>query len=145
MHRYTTLPIAAALVATAALAHQGVQNPAVKARMNLMVEVKEATATIGGMVKGAIPFDADRAAQARADLIDHARQIPAAFQARETDPASEARPEIWTDWDGFTQAAEEMEQAATAIDTSDHATLQDGLRKLGASCSGCHKPYRISK
>lgn len=137
--------LAAALIAGTALAHQGVKNPVVLDRMQLMTGVKDATGTIGGMVKGAIPFDADRAAQARAALIAYAQDIPAHFEAQETDPKSEAKPEIWTDWDGFLKAASDMEVAARGIDTTTPEGLAAGLRQLGASCSGCHQPYRISK
>lgn len=144
MRRYFPL-LAVPLLATAALAHTGVKNPAVLERMELMKDVKEATGTIGGMVKGEIPFDPDRAAQARAALIEQARAIPAHFEAQETDPKSEARPEIWTDWDGFTKVAMQMEQAARGIDTSTPEGLAKGLKQLGASCAACHEPYRISK
>lgn len=128
-----------------ALAHSGVKSAAVKARMALMGQIKEATGTLGGMAKGAIAHDAAKAAAARAALIEHAGAIGPAFRAQESDPKSEARPEIWSDWDGFTTRAAAMEAAARALDTGSLAGIRDGMAGLGASCGGCHKAYRIEK
>ena len=49
------------LTATAALAHQGVKNKAVMARMNAMSEIAKNTKTLGEMAKGATTFDAEAA------------------------------------------------------------------------------------
>ncbi|MDQ2090895.1 c-type cytochrome [Marimonas arenosa] len=132
-------------LAGASLAHSGVQNAAVKARMALMGEIKEATGVIGGMVKGEIAFDPAKAAVARAALVRHASEITPAFEAQETDPKSEARPEVWSDWAGFAARAEAMATAAEALDTGSPEALADGLGALGQSCGGCHKLYRIEK
>ncbi|SHH48015.1 c-type cytochrome [Marivita hallyeonensis] len=137
--------IAVSLFASLAYAHSGVTNPAVQARMDLMVGVKDATAVIGKMAKQALPFDASAAETARLALIDHATQIPALFEANERDPLDEARDEIWQDWDGFVQKTETMRIAAGSMDTSSLDTLRAGLAPLGASCSGCHEAYRIDK
>ena len=131
--------------ATAALAHSGVKNAAVKARMDLMVEVKEATGLLGRMAKGAIPFDAAQAETARAALQTHATQIPAMFEARETDPMTEALPTIWTDWEGFVAVSRQMETAAAAMQTGSLEGVQQGMRALGQSCAACHQDYRIDK
>ena len=131
--------------AGAALAHSGVKNAAVKARMALMGEIKDATAVVGGMTKGEVAFDAARAAAARAALMSHAGQIAPAFEARESDPKSEARPGIWSDWADFAAKADVMAAAAAALDTGSLVGLQASMGDLAASCGGCHKLYRIEK
>lgn len=131
--------------ATLALAHGGVQNPAVMARMNLMVDVAAATKTLGDMAKGVKPFDPALAAQARSDLITAADQVQARFEAREGDPKSEARAEIWTDWAGFLARNEAMRAAALALDPATLGSLRSGMGAVGQSCSGCHQDYRVEK
>jgi len=132
-------------LAGAAVAHDDVANEAVKARMMLMEGVKTATGTLGGMAKGEIGFDAEKAGTARQALIDHAAAIPAAFMAPEMDPKSTALPAIWEDWADFEAKAAAMGAAADALDTSDLAWLQTGMGALGGTCAACHKAYRIKK
>jgi cytochrome c556 len=134
-----------ALFATAAFAHSGVTNAAVKARMDLMGEIKDASGVLGGMARGKIAFDADKAAAAKASLIATAGQIPALFEAPEMDPKTEALPAIWDNWADFTAKADAMTVAAQALDVSSAQAIGQSMRPLGQSCGGCHKSYRIDK
>lgn len=157
MHRKLTIATvltlaAGALAATlatgfggAAQAHQGVKNPVVKARMDLMTEIQKDTRLLGDMAKGKAAFDAQRAAAARAALIAAAARIAPAFEPAATSPKSEAAPEIWTDWDDFTDRAARMETAAKALDPGSLDGLRGTLPALGRSCGGCHDAYRITK
>lgn len=142
-----TLALAIALTASAttATAHDGVKNPAVKTRMMLMSGIKDAMAVIGGMAKGAIPFDAGKAETARTALENAAEKIGGAFKANETDPKSEALPAIWENWDRFTSNAEDLSMAAGVMDVSSLDSLRAGIGNVGAACSGCHKAYRVKK
>ena len=143
--RITAAALGLVMLAGAALAHSGVKNAEVKARMGLMGEIKEATAVLGEMAKGQRAFDAAQAAAAREVLIDRAGRIGAAFEAEETDPKSEARPEIWSDWPGFTAKADAMAAAADALQVGSLAEVRAGMSGLAESCGGCHKLYRIDK
>ncbi|MFO7854406.1 MAG: cytochrome c [Paracoccaceae bacterium] len=138
-------PVALVLLfaAGAALAHEGVENPAVMARMELMKDVGTATGTLGEMVKGETPFDAARAAEARAALIDAADRVPTLFEARETDPESEALPAVWEDWDGFVASAMEMQAAARGLETGTAEALRARFGDLGQTCRACHEDYRL--
>ena len=71
---------------TPAFAHEGVKNPAVKARMILMQEVKTSFGQIGQMAKGAVAFDAQDAQAAKARLLKASQAVIDKFQANETDP-----------------------------------------------------------
>lgn len=133
------------LVAGIAFAHSGVTNPAVKARMELMSEVQDATAVLGKMARKAMPFEAARAEAARLKLVETAAAIPLAFEAPEHDPKSEARPAIWRKWEQFQQSAEFMQTAAQGLDTRSLDTMRAGMAKLGRSCKSCHEAFRIEK
>lgn len=142
--KYTIVSLTATLaLAGAALAHGGVGNPAVKARMELMTDIKDATGIIGGMAKGKMAFDPDRAAAARAALRSSAEKIAEAFEDPAVDPKSEALPEIWENWDDFSAKADALVQAASGMETGTLEGVQAGLGALGASCGGCHKLYRM--
>ena len=137
----------ALLAATAAVAHQGVKNPAVKARMDGMSAIAEDIKTLGQMAKGATTFDADVARLAAASIANQASAIPELFEADETDPMTEARPEIWSNFDDFTAKANELEEIAVGLSTSIAvpADLTSAIRTLGANCQSCHTDYRIEK
>lgn len=132
-------------IATAALAHSGVKNEAVKARMMLMGQIKDATGVIGGMAQGKVAFDAEQAAAARDALLAASQKVPDAFKANETDPKSESAETIWTDWDGFLAEATAMQNATAALQTASLDDLRAGIGAIGKSCGGCHKTYRIDK
>lgn len=130
---------------TAATSHEGVKNAAVKARMDLMQEVRAAISVVGGMAQGKVEFDPDKAATAAAALADASGRVPGAFMANETDPKSEAAPAIWQNWDDFVAKAEAMETAARALDTGSLDSLRAGMGAVGGTCGACHKAYRVEK
>ena len=141
--RQTVLPVALILSAATALAHEGVQNPAVKARMDLMGQIAAETKVIGDMAKGTAPFDPARARAAALAMAEHAARVPALFKAPEDDPKSEALPAIWDDFADFTRKNDAMADAARAASGLEtEADLRAALVVLGDACAACHKDYR---
>jgi cytochrome c556 len=132
------------LAGAAALAHSGVQNQAVLARMEAMNSIGDAMKVLGRMAKGQATFDASAAQDAAAGIARHSADTPALFKAQETDPKSEARPAIWTDFADFTAKARALETAA--LDVSKSLTSPDDLvpamQRLGQACKSCHSLYR---
>lgn len=144
MLRYKTALLAAGLIAgTAALAHEGVKNPAVKARMDAMSFIGQNMKLIAGMAKGEVDFAADAANLAFANIAATAAEIPALFQAEEGDPKSEAAPEIWLMWDDFTAKAGVLETAAAGAEVSDPAGLAAAMGQVASACKACHQPYKL--
>ncbi|MDE0345166.1 MAG: cytochrome c [Boseongicola sp.] len=132
------------IAATAALAHQGVQNPAVMARMATMSAISENMKTLGMMARGTTAFDAEAARGAAAAIANHASAVPGLFEANETDPMSEARPAIWTNFEDFSAKASDLESIAVGLSTSitTPEDLGPAMGSLGASCRSCHSIYR---
>lgn len=143
MTRSLSLTLALALTAGVALAHEGVKDPDVMARMELMEDIKAATARIDKMRRGQAPFDAGKAAADRALLVEKAEAIPDAFARKAEDPKSEALPAIWTDWDDFTARAEEMAAAAASMRTGSRDALTGSFGDYAATCRACHEDYRM--
>ena len=130
--------------ATSAIAHEGVKNPAVMARMNGMTNIAAEVKVLGDMAKGLAPFDQAAARAAAASIARHAAETSKLFQPREDDPKSEALPVIWENFDDFTAKSLELETIALGLSTSIDSTddLRPALQQLGANCSACHEIYR---
>lgn len=138
-----TAVFALALVATVAIAKEGVKDPIVKARQDLMATQGMNMKVLGGMAGGKVPFDAAAAEAAKAIIVATSAEIGAKFKPQATDPVTEAKPEIWTNWADFEAKAMALNAAATALDTSTLEGVQAGMEGLGGACGACHKVYRI--
>lgn len=140
-----TLALPLALIAastTASLAHDGVKDPKVKERMQIMKQIKAATGVLGSMAKHPASHDADEARAARSDLIRLSKKVAPSFTTRAMDPKSEARPAIWDNWDDFAARALALTAAAEALDPTSPQGVATGMAGIGGACGGCHKPYR---
>lgn len=143
-----TLPVAllAVFAAPAALSHSGVKDPTVMARMQLMSLVADDMKTLGGMAKGSVEFDLETVQARAASLEQHALDTVRLFEAPATDPKSEAKAEIWQDWDGFSEKAAEMQKAAAQLGlVTGEAEFDAAFRAVGQTCSACHETYRLNK
>lgn len=144
MKRLNLIAFAATLSAGIAAAHGGVQNDAVKARMDAMSGIGSNMKILGLMAKGATPFDANAARAAAATIANHAAATPELFEAQENDPKSEAKPEIWTNFYDFTAKAGDLETVAFGLSASiiSFDDLVPAITNLGTTCKSCHAIYR---
>lgn len=144
MKRVTkSLIVGLVLVAGVAMAKEGVQDPTVKARMDLMGTIGMNTKVLGDMAGGKAEFDAAAAQAAKDALVAASAEIAAKFEPQATDPVAEAKPEIWTNWDDFVKKATALNTAATALDPSSLDTVKAGMGAIGGSCKDCHTSYRM--
>ena len=136
--------ITALLVAGVAVAHEGVKNPVVMARMNGMSAVAKDMKTLGNMAKGIERFDAARVQKALEAVALQASKTPLLFELNEDDPKSEARPEIWSNFDDFTAKAVKLEKVANQLvhTIKQSEDLRPAMKKLAESCTSCHESYR---
>ncbi len=88
-------------------------------------------------------FDAAAAEAAKAEHVAVSAEIAAKFEAQATDPESEAKPEIWTNWDDFVAKANDLNTAAAALDASSLDGVKAGMGAIGGACGACHKAYRM--
>jgi cytochrome c556 len=131
-----------ASVATLSIAAEAT-DPTVKARQELMDVIGASTKTLGDMAKGEVAFDAAAAEAAKAAMIEASAGIAAAFEPQATDPATKAKPEIWTNWDDFVAKGEALNAAATAADVSSAEAIGASLGAIGGACKDCHTAYRM--
>ncbi|WP_371169517.1 c-type cytochrome [Aliiroseovarius sp. 2305UL8-7] len=142
--RPTLLALAVSIpMATAIQAHQDATNPVVIERMKTMEAIGGAMKTLAGMAKGEMAFDAAKADAAVATIAENGMMVPEKFMANETDPATEALPAIWENWDDFVKKSEDMVMAAKSVGPiTDEASLGAALGQIGGTCKACHRDYR---
>lgn len=134
------------LTAGAAFAEGDRTDPNAIARSDLMKVIGKNTGILGGMAKGETAYDAAAAEGAKAALIEAAAKIEATFKDQgAADPASEAKPEIWANWDEFLTDAKALGDAAGAMDIASAETIGAGMGALGGTCKDCHTEFRVMK
>ncbi len=142
-HRKTIVALAAASLATAALADDDPRDE----RHELMEGVGDAAKVIGAMLKGERDYDVD-AVMDSLDVFDDASSYLGELfpEGTETGKGTEAAPAIWEDRAGFEEALQTWRDATIKAIEAEPATLEEGKPLLGAvfnGCKNCHDNYRI--
>lgn len=121
-------------------------------RQDLMKTQGKAAAAIKGFLDGKNDLTAAQAAGA--ELVRTTSNIPSAFPQNtgiaQYPGKSYAKPDIWTEWDRFTQAANTAHQRAEALNAAlqsgDKAAIASAFEAMGKQgCGGCHTPFREPK
>lgn len=137
--------IGAVVFAGAAYAKGERTDPNAKARSDLMRDIGKNIGVLGDIAGGKAAYDAAAAEAAKAALIADAAAIETAFKDQgAADPASEAKPEIWANWDEFLADAKKLGDAATAMDVASVETIGAGMGALGGACKDCHTDFRAA-
>ncbi|MGF1462714.1 MAG: c-type cytochrome [Maricaulaceae bacterium] len=103
---------------------------------------------LGGMARGLVDFDAERAQTHGARILALAGMMEDAFatDTRGADVETEALDKIWADAAGFDAKIAGLMEAAqafvTAAESGDKDTTLAAVRPLGQSCGACHDAYR---
>jgi cytochrome c556 len=103
---------------------------------------------IGAILQGHAPYNA-------ADVAKHAERV--AFLATMADDAfpeiskdgkTKAKPEIWSNKEGFAKALKAFQDSSANLaalvkqDSTDSAAFKAAAGKVGESCKGCHDDFR---
>ena len=144
--RLATKALATALTLFAGIAFAEVEatDPLVIAQKDLMKSFGGAAKALGGMASGEVAFDATAAEAAKATLVTGSADIHVKFEKAGSDPASEAKPEIWTSWDDFVAKATALNTAASALDATSADGIKAGMGAVGGACKACHTTYRVA-
>lgn len=139
--------IGAVLTAGAAFAQETKRtDPNSIARGELMGTIGKNIGILGDMAGGKAAYDAAAAEGAKAALIEASAKIETTFKDQgAADPASLAKPEIWTNWEEFLTDAKTLQEAAGAIDVASVETIGAGMGALGGACKDCHTEFRVMK
>lgn len=119
---------------------------AIDFRESVMITFKWYMGPMGAMTKGKIPFDAAYF-QSRAEGLANATRLDVSEGFPEGSiEESEAKPEIWQDWDDFTAEYQALQREAEALQQiaagGDEAAMKAQFDKTGKRCGSCHKKFR---
>ena len=129
-------------LSAAAMAYSGATG-IIKERMDFFKRSKDNMKAInmhlrGGDYRAIVPL--------AEDIRDWASKMPDYFPQGSDGKPSEAAPEIWTDSDGFTQAARNHYKAAntlvSAAKSKNAGYIAKAFKATAATCKSCHKSYR---
>jgi cytochrome c556 len=121
---------------------------AIKDRHLAMNEIGGSMGTLAAMVKKQAPFDAavvEKNAGAIAERLEKAASLfPEGSDSGEIE--TWAKPEVWSDAEGFAKAMGQARDAAVELKSvTEAAALGPALGKLGNNCKTCHDKYRRPK
>ena len=149
--------VLAALIAVTALAvslarvtsaHTGAIGP-VKHRMAIMKSMGAAAKAIQAMLTGKRAYDADLVARLANQIAEHVPTLPKLFPRGSHRHPSEALPTIWADWNGFNASLMTLRTEARKLTeiapTGSRVEVAKQFRRVGQSCSDCHREFRKRK
>ncbi len=148
-HLWTFFPVFLGLICLAVTAYAQPQDAHYAVyRQKLMQSVGGNMAAIGVTLKTKLPYQKHIATHAAA-IQTSSTMIEAAFKKEVTEGKTDAKPDIWKDWDKFTEAAKKMGEEAGKLakvaESDDMAAIGAQVKALGKACGGCHKPFRKPK
>lgn len=124
------------------------QDAAVEKRTSVMKSTGGHMKALNTAAKGEAPINADTV-KAAEGVVANSKHTAALFQGGAPGKGSAAKAEIWSDWAGFEKAAKAFEDAAPglvpAAQSGEAPKLQAAVQAVGATCGGCHKPYKLDK
>jgi cytochrome c556 len=120
----------------------------VQYRQKIMASQSASMGAINDILKNKLPYDGHIAAHAR-DIAASSALVGDAFKKQITEGKTDAKPEIWQEWDKFLAAAEtlanESNKLAAVAQSGDMEAIGAQAKKVGGVCGDCHKPYRKPK
>lgn len=101
----------------------------------------------GGILKNAGSLTGADAVAAADTLIKNFTNFPALFPEDTNGIAgTEAKPEIWANWDAFTaifaKALEGSKAMKAAAEAGDAAAYGAAMKTIGGTCGECHQQFR---
>ncbi|MCU7842267.1 MAG: cytochrome c [Candidatus Thiodiazotropha sp. (ex Monitilora ramsayi)] len=103
--------------------------------------------SMGDMMKGKKAYDSDAFAKHAADLAKAASlDVLSGFPEGSDEGETDARVDIWLDFDDFKLKLEELREASQSLSevaaAGDKAANGDALGKTGKTCKACHDSYK---
>ncbi|GGB92659.1 hypothetical protein GCM10011352_18400 [Marinobacterium zhoushanense] len=133
----TTLVMGAALTLSISMASgvvmaHGGASGIVKERMELMKEMKSSMKTMSAMFSGKAEYDASAVKEA-AQVIEHysGDAMTKLFPEGSAHGPSEAKPEIWQEWDRFQSLADQLKRYTSALEKA----ADNGMASSGSAAS----------
>jgi len=129
------------------LAHSGATG-IVKERMEGMGSLSQSMKALVQMAKSDA-VDPGKVGDIAREIQNHSGEaMTKRFPEEPQQMVSEAAPLIWQDWDKFVEISDDLFQSAVRLEAqagSSELELNSFVKEMGATCSSCHKEFRIKK
>jgi cytochrome c556 len=120
----------------------------VQYRQKIMASQGASMGAINDILKNKLPYQGHIAVHAR-DIAATVALVGEAFKKEITEGKTDAKPEIWKEWEKFLAATEALgKESNTLAEVSKSGTMEAieaQVKKVGGACGDCHKPYRKPK
>ena len=120
----------------------------VQYRQKVMMANSANMGAINDILKNKLPYQSHITAHAQ-DIQRMSLLIADAFKKDISAGKTDAKPEIWKEWDKFTAAADTMGREAAELakvsQSGNMEAINAQVKKLSDTCGDCHKPYRKPK
>ncbi len=103
---------------------------------------------MGAVVKGKAKYDQAAFTRQARDLnaASHLDILPGFPEDSDEGDDTDAKGEIWLDWDNFTAKLDSLRKETSALATTaaggDFAAIKTQYGKVGKACKSCHKAFR---
>ena len=142
------LAILICLVFTLATVQAQDHDAFIQYRQKVMTSNGANLGAIGDILKNKLPYQSHITAHAE-EIQRMSILIHDAFKKDVADGKTDAKPEIWKEWDKFTAAANDMGREAAELakvaQSGNMEAISAQVKKLGDACGACHKPFRKPK
>lgn len=141
-------------VSVSVYAADGPFDKAIKARQAMFQIYGFNSGLLGAMAKEKIPYDADIAAEAAANLDAAANFGQSQMWPQGSDNATDgnattrALPALWETYPSVVEKGDALKEASAAmvaVAGDGLSALQGAMGDVGASCKGCHDDFRAKK
>ncbi|MBS0583869.1 MAG: cytochrome c [Proteobacteria bacterium] len=130
-----------------AFAHDNTKpDDAIEYRQGLMTVIGWNFGPLGAMVKGKHPFDAADFAKHSGRIANLSDQLLEGFTKGSDKGKTEAKSEIWANWDDFQSKAKDLDTQAKLLaevaKANDEARDKEQFKKVAEACKACHDKYK---
>jgi cytochrome c556 len=124
------------------------EDPVITYRQKVMQSIGANIGAVSDIMKFSLPYEANIAVHAE-QISRAASLIPSAFEEELSEGLTDAKPEIWGDWETFKQYADDLKSASSTLAATaasgDPAAIGAQLKEVGGACKQCHDDFRKPK
>lgn len=138
--------IAATVIVTPASGHKGATG-IVKERMEVMEALGKSIKSLVAMLKGKAQFNRQAVKATANKMAAHGTKMKTQFPAGSDQKPTRALPAVWKNRPDFDKLADQLTQAAKALEKNADAAkspkdLAPRIIAIGQTCKSCHEKYR---
>lgn len=142
------LTLAGSLLSVPVFSSAQDKDPTISYRQKVMQSIGANIGAISDVLKYMLPHEKNIEVHAR--QINHAASlVPSAFEENVSEGLTDAKPEIWDNWEEFEEYAGDLESASAKLAEvaagGDTAAIGEQVKKVGDACKQCHDEFRKPK